>query len=454
MKITALKISLVILVLHAPHIYSQENSDTLNPLTSAEKVKKGWNIGFLPVIGYSSDIGLQYGALANIYDYGDGTTYPKYFHSLYFEVSRTNKGGGNNQFFYDSEKLLHGLRVTTDVTYLTEKALNFYGFNGSEAVYNPDWEDDSKDLTIYKTRMFYRHERKLLRFGTDFQGKFSNQNLKWLAGFAFLQAKTCSVDIEKLNRGLSESKKLPDVPGLYDEYFSWGILDPKEKEGANSFLRFGLIYDTRDNEPNPMKGIWSEVIFALAPSFLGDSDFGFAKIAIAHRQYFTLIKNDLSFAYRLAYQGTIAGKVPFYLQPYMINSFAQTTTIDGLGGSRNLRGILRNRVVGDGVAYGNTEFRWKFYRFGLIKQNFYLALNAFADAGIVVQKIEVDKSGIPANIDQSQYFSQGPEKLHFCLGGGLRVVMNQNFVISADFGSALDKRDGTSGLYIGFGYLF
>jgi len=443
-----------VLLLYSSLIFAQQESDSLKTPPSKENIKKGWNIGFLPVIGYSSDIGLQYGGLANIYDYGDGSTYPKYFHSLYFEVSRTNKGGGINQFFYDSEKLLHGLRVTADVTYLTEKALNFYGFNGYEAVYNPLWEDDTQDSTIYKTRMFYRHERKLFRVGGDLQGKFSNPHLKWLGGFVFIQTKTAPVDIEKLNKGLSDSKKLPDVPGLYDEYVSWGVLSPEEKEGSNSLLRLGLIYDTRDNEPNPMKGIWSEVIFAMAPSFLGDGDYGFIKIAAAHRQYFTLVNNDLSFAYRLAYQGTIAGKAPFYMQPYMINSFAQTTTIDGLGGSRNLRGIMRNRVVGDGMAYGNAEFRWKFYRFGLIKQNFYLALNAFADAGQVVQKIEVDKSGIPENIDQSQYFSDGPEKPHVCLGAGLRVVMNQNFVISADYGAALDKRDGDTGLYIGFGFLF
>ena len=454
MKLKLLKFCFAILLLYAQNIYSQQNSDTLKSSSPTEKIKKGWNIGFLPVIGYSSDIGLQYGALANIYDYGDGSTYPKYFHSLYFEVSRTNKGGGINQFFYDSEKLLHGLRVTADATYLTEKALDFYGFNGYEAVYNPDWADDSKDSTIYKTRMFYRHERKLLRIGGDLQGKFGIEHLKWLAGIVFIQAKTAPVDIEKLNKGLSDSKKLPDVPGLYDEYVSWGILDPKEKEGANSLLRLGLIYDTRDNEPNPMKGIWSEVVFAFAPSFLGDGDFGFVKIAAAHRQYFTLVNKDLSLAYRLAYQGTIGGKVPFYMQPYMINSFAQTTTIDGLGGARNLRGIMRNRVVGDGVAYGNTELRWKFYRFGLIKQNFYLALNAFADAGMVVQKVDINKSGIPGDIDQSQYFSDGPEKLHVCLGGGFRVVMNQNFIIAADFGTALDKRDGTTGIYIGFGFIF
>jgi len=455
MKTEILKIVLLILMMQFTTVIAQESIDSTDKNNTSEKVKKGWNFGILPVIGYNSDIGLLYGILTDIYNYGDGSVYPKYFHSLYFEMSRTNKGGGINQFFYDSEKLIPGLRVTFDATYLTEKALNFYGFNGYESVYNPEWEDDSEDSTIYKTRMFYRHERKLLHIGFDLSKELPIENLYWLAGVAFFNTKTATVDIDKLNKGLSGGKELPDVPGLYDQYVSWGIITPEETEpGSNTVFKLGVIYDTRDNEPNPGKGIWSEVLLSVAPKFLGDGNFGFAKLAITHRQYFPLIKNKLALACQIGYQGTIGGKVPFYLQPYMIKSFAKTSTIDGLGGSRNLRGILRNRVVGDGVAYGNVEFRYKLFRFHKIKQNFYIALNAFTDAGMVVQKIEIDKSGIPAEVDQKQYFSNSNEKLHISVGGGLRLVMNENFIIAGDYGIALDERDGKSGIYIGFGYLF
>ena len=44
--------------------------------------------------------------------------------------------------------------------------------------------------------------------------------------------------------------------------------------------------------------------------------------------------------------------------------------------------------------------------------------------------------------------------MHFSYGAGLRVVMNQNFVIKLDYGFAADERDGSSGMYIGLGYLF
>lgn len=421
----------------------------------AEKVKTGWNFGALPVVGYNSDIGFQYGALANFYQYGDGSVYPKYFHSIYLEISRTTKGSGVNQIFYDSEHLLKRLRVTADMSFLTEKALDFYGFNGFDAVYNADWTDDSKDTSIYRSRLFYKHERKLFRFMVDFQGKIGESNLHWLAGIAHLHVGTGPVDIERLNKGKSEPEKLPDIPGLYDKYVEWGIIDEGEKEGGGvNYLKLGFIYDSRDNEPNPMHGIWTEALICTAPRFLINGNYGYTRLAVTHRQYFTLIKDDLSLAYRLAYQGTIGGKTPFYLQPYLISSYSQSTTIDGVGGARTLRGMLRNRVVGNGVAYGNLELRWKFYRTQRWNQNFYYGLNAFFDAGQVVDKLPVSVSNMSENDNPAYYFRENAESMHFTYGLGLRIAMNQNFILAADYGLVGDKRDGTSGVYINLGYLF
>lgn len=427
--------------------------DMLTDSSSLEKSKKGWNFGALPVLGYNSDIGLQFGALVNLFDYGDGSIYPKYDHQFYTECSWTTKGGGIYQFFYDSEKLLKPVRLTANVTYLTERALDFYGFNGFQAVFNKEWSDDESDE--YYTRMFYRHERKMLRIGADFQGRLFTSHLKWLAGITFMNFEIGSVDIDRLNKGKKQDEKLPDTAGLYEHYCDWNILEKEERDGGmNNFVKAGLIWDTRDNEPNPMKGIWSEVILVMAPGFLGDDDYSFMRLAVTHRQYFTIIPNDLSFAYRIGYLGTIAGKAPFYFLPYMINSYALTTTVDGLGGSNTIRGILRNRVTGDGVAFANTEFRWKFCRFRWIRQNWYVALNAFADAGMVVQERKVDQNGIPVDVNRSQYFSSGEDTPHIGVGGGIRLAMNQNFIIAVDLGKAIDRRDDNTGVYVGLGYIF
>lgn len=450
----------------------QAQNDSSAPVEDGV-IKTGWTFGALPAVSYNSDLGFQYGALVNLYYFGDGTSYPKYMHSLYGEVSRYTKGSGINRFFYDSEYLIPGLRLTADFSYLTEKALDFYGFNGYEAVYNPAWEDDS-DVGNYKSRMFYRHERNMFRVMIDLQGPLSGNHLRWVGGLGILHNAIGSVDIDRLNEGRDEDDKLPTVvemPGLYERYLEWGFIPEKEKEGGwTNNLKVGLVYDTRDFEPHPMKGIWSEVVLFAAPKFFGNGDFGFAKISATHRQYFTLVKDRLSFAYRLNYQGTIAGQAPFFIQPYMINSFSNTSNTDGLGGSKTIRGMLRNRVVGDAFAFGNAELRWKFFSTVLFNQDVYLALNPFFDAGRVLKRIDIpefplgdpipaapDKSSgivVPWWQDSANFIDEGAESLHMTLGMGLKVVLNRNFIVSADYGKAVDERDGNGGLYIGLNFLF
>lgn len=142
------------------------------------------------------------------------------------------------------------------------------------------------------------------------------------------------------------------------------------------------------------------------------------------------------------------------MQPYMINSFSNSSNTDGLGGSKTIRGMMRNRVVGDAFAFGNLEFRWKFLHTVVFNQNIYLGLNAFLDGGQVIKKLDLDLSGVPADINKNEYFLTEVEKLHTTLGGGLRIVMNENFIVAIDYGQPMDKRDGDGGLYIGLNYLF
>ena len=418
-----------------------------------EKVKTGLSFGALPAVAFDSDLGFQYGLLGNLFQYGDGTTYPDYRWSLYAEWSRTTKGSGINQLFFDSKYLLpHQIRVTADFSFLTERALDFYGFNGYNAEYNPAFEDDADEE--YISRVFYRHERKLGRITLDFQGKINEMPLRWLVGYGYFNTQIGSVDIDRLNKGRDEADKLPDVEGLYDKYVDWGIIPAEEADGGtHHFIKTGLVFDTRDNEANPNRGLWSEIVLMTAPRFLGNTETAYTKLAITHRQYLTLVREKLTFAYRLGWQGTIDGDVPFYMQPYMVNTFTRTTKNDGLGGARSLRGILRNRVVGEDFAYGNFEFRYKFWKFYRWKQNFYCSLNLFTDTGMLTRESELNLSGVPAG-DLGTHFSSKSQGLHTSYGAGLRIAMNQNFIVAVDYGMAGDQRDGDSGLYINLGFLF
>ena len=122
------KLTLYLILLISSSVIAQEKEGTTDQ--REENVKTGFSLGGVPVVAYDSDIGFKYGALVNLYWYGDGSRYPMYDHSVYVEWSRTTKGNGINQITYDSDRLIPGIRSFFDFIYMTDKALDFYGFNG------------------------------------------------------------------------------------------------------------------------------------------------------------------------------------------------------------------------------------------------------------------------------------------------------------------------------------
>jgi len=427
------------------------------------KVKTGWKFGgALPTITYDSDLGFQYGALVEFFNYGDGSTYPDYFDHTYTEVSHFTKGSGIYRFMYESNHLIKGVHMTTDLSYLPDQANHFYGFNGYESMFNKDWMDQESDL--YRTRMFYRFERNQFRWKNDFQGKLSGEHIKWSAGFAFQNFEVNSVDVDKLNKGKKGDDILPGIdeePGLFETYKALDLISANEADGGwVNTIKAGIAWDSRDNRPNPMKGIWTEAGIEIAPKFMGN-DWGFSKFYVTHRQYFTLIENDLSLVYRLGYQSTLSGSVPFFYQSQVITSMLTGATNEGLGGSSTLRGVVRNRVIGDAFIFGNIELRWKPLYFKFLKQDCYLGLNGFFDFGKVTKGI-----ALPTNLedtftsyfsdseDFNDFFNPGQEKLHLSAGTSVMLAMNRNFVIAIDFGKAFNVQDGNIGFSIGLNYLF
>jgi outer membrane protein assembly factor BamA len=425
-----------------------------------KKVKTGWNFGgALPAVTFDSDLGFQYGALAEFFNYGNPSVYPDFLDHTYTEISRYTKGSGIYRFMFESNHLVPGVQWISDLSYLPNQAATFYGYNGYESVYNKDWMDDKS--ADYRTRMFYRFQKNQFRFKNDFQGKLSGDHLKWSAGFAFQDFTTNSVNIDKLNKGKKD--KLPSVdsvPGLFERYQALGIIPADEAKGGwINTIKVGVTWDSRDNKANPMKGIWTEIGIEVAPKFMGNN-WGFSKLYIIHRQYFTLVEKDLSFAYRLGYQATISGHVPYFDQTEVITSRLTGATSEGLGGSKTLRGILLDRVVGDAFFMGNVELRWKPVYFKLFKQECYLGLNGFYDFGMVTKDIKLPDNlkstfneKYPAE-NYSDYFKTGPDKLHMSTGVSVMLVMNQNFVVAIDCGKALNVQDGNIGFSIGLNYLF
>ena len=392
--------------------------------------KTGWNLGPLPAVGYNSDLGFQYGALCAFFYYGDGSYFPDYKHKFHVEASQYTKGSGMYHFFYDSKYLIPSTRLTFAATYLPNKMMKFHGFNGFASPY-----DDSQSPA------FYAIDRKMLRILADFQGKISG-NVSWAAGFSFWNYNIGKVSLDKYK----------DETTLYDLYCQNGLISPEEANGGSQVeLKLGLVYDTRDHEAAPSKGIWTEVIAYGSPDIIEKNDNAYLKLSAHFRQYIPLTSDKLVFAYHLAYQGTIAGNMPYYALQNITTLYLRQVNSEGLGGINTVRGVLYNRIVGDAFIWSNFELRWRLFNFNFLKQSWYFGVNPFFDAGMAIQPYRLDEMKAA---NDTQIYNGDDEKMHFSAGLGAKVVMNRNFVVSVEFGKPFDSRDGKSGLNIGLNYIF
>jgi outer membrane protein assembly factor BamA len=432
-------------------------------LTAQEKeIKPGWRLdGILPAVSYDSNLGFQYGVLFELLNHPDPVANPDLFDHTYTEVSRYTKGSGIYRFMFESNHLIPGIEFISDLSYLPDLANQFYGFNGYESVFNKDWTDT--ESAYYKSAMFYSFQRDQFRFRTDFLGKLSGDHLKWNAGFSFQNFRIRSVNIDKLNKGRKDDllPSVSEMPGLFELYRdSLNLIPENEADGGwVNTIRVGLVYDSRDNRPNPMKGVWTEAGIEISPKFMGN-DWGFSKFYITHRQYFTLVENDLSLAYRIGYQTTLSGETPSFYQSQVLTYRLTGQSSEGLGGVSTLRGILKNRIIGDAFVLGNVELRWKPIHFTFLKKESYLGLNLFYDLGMVTKGIKLpDNLQSTFNSKMSQYsfndfFNPGAEKFHHCAGISIMPVWGQNFVVAIDIGKSFNEQDGNIGFSFGLNYLF
>ena len=441
-----------------------------------DRKRTGWTFGILPSVAYDADLGFQYGALSNIYYFGDGSTYPEYLHSIYVEAAYTTRRYGIFRLSYDSKYAIPNHRLTVDLVYLPDAMCDFYGYNGFSSVFNNVWRD-SKHYTAeegYRSRAYYKMKRDLVRAAADIQGPIGG-NWYWNGGIGFLGYLINSVDVAMLNKGKKESKQLPDIPGLYDKYVQWGLIQANEKNGGmHPYLRGGITYDSRDRQTNPTRGIYADAFLTYTAAFntqkFGDQrEFNNLRFNFTFRHYVPIYQDYISFAYRIATQLTVAGNSPFYMNSYWNTLYIQRVLYEGLGGCNTLRGPLRNRILSNGFAFANIEFRFKVCKFHVKKENFYIGLNPFLDAGMVLQPYDLNESSLRKAIaandpdfdrnELSDYFNFDRKAIyrpHLSAGIGLKVAMNDNFVLSVDWAAPFSKQDNASlaNLYVKIGYMF
>ena len=442
-----------------------------------EIVKTGYNFGPLPAVAFDADKGFQLGALLNIYDFGDGSTYPNTRQQWYFEASFFTKGSQLFVVSYDNRFLIPGVRWSSTFTLTNDKAMDFYGFNGYMSYYDHAQVAAGKDKANHNDYIYtpkYRVNRLAMLFKSDFTGNIWQNKLFWEAGYHLSYIKQGykdeqALNLEKINKNKEDYKMFPanETP-VFDLYRRWGIISEDEAWGGwNSTVRLGLLFDTRDKEGAPSRGVWAEAHATLAPKWLGTTN-PYYRYSMTFRHYLPIVKNDiLTFAYRLNYEGTIGKTAPYYVLPF-ITVMGPSYDRDGMGGYRTIRGLMRNRVQGLDVASYNAELRWRFVNFVLWNQHIAFGLSAFSDGTMVTRNYDMSFKGEEQHrAEYDEYMARtgnrSADRPHITVGAGLRFIMNQNFIVAFEYGLPVSKfskdeliknQDGDGAFYINTGFLF
>ncbi len=401
-------------------------------------IARRYALGVIPALNFDADLGFRYGGVFNFFDYGQSKS--KAVYDQFLQVRLINSTGGTllAQGIYESTTLIKNKLVIAESSYLVDTKMDFFGFNGSQAVYHAAFSNAKHPQFISED--YYTYKRKKIRLRLDVQHRIYQSNWRFLTGYTF-------------NHFRAQPNSTPDenspASSLFENYKEWGLIRKEEMEGGNiSLLTVGLVYDTRNQSCYCTDGVWFEGLVYYAPQWLGSQSF--SKLVLTYRQHKSIINEQLTFSFRISSQQKLTGQIPFYMLPTIFDSRLKQ---DGIGGASSLRGAFRNRLAADGFVISSFETKLKFWQFNLFKQDFFFSAALFYDNAYITQIYQLDLSQVPDK-DLSIHFNQGKQRVHHSWGPGLYIVFNKNNIITVNYGFVTNKQDGRGGLYIGSSLLF
>ncbi len=444
-------IALIVLFAAIAMIGQSVYADELTP-EQIEKKKEGFYVTGLPLINFSSDTGVGYGARVYLYNNGkrDNPAFPNtpYLTQIYLQFFQTTLGRSYHEAHWDQFNLFGTkLRIKAFVAWDTNISKNYFGYGSDTTRYN--LLDGN-----YQTHKTYSHyEENFMK--QDLAQYFGNFNpiyyatgfMQGIAGWGGMrqnmryhkyryQKPTFSLDlfgpivkyvdflfgVQAAWMGITRYDGYKySVNG--NQYYQWNptklnIERPVGyKGGWTNFVRAGIAFKNIDFEPDPTKGVHIDYCIEMSQKWIG-SDYTYWRHTFGARGYYTFLKlgeyERITLAGRLAYM-TASRDIPFF----ELNTFAfPWNRQTGLGGNRTLRGYKESRFVAKTMTLANAEIRinlgdrvlFKTQRFGAKLVGFFDAGNAYDKAHHVVTKPRWDD-------------------YKYNYGGGLLITWNQATVI-------------------------
>lgn len=457
---------LCVLIFFSITHFSAQDVDSLSfikskKMSDADLVKKKEGRFVTGIPDFSSDpvTGFGFGVRGNIFWNGERTN-PLFAYTPYLAKLKVNAA------YYTSNA--RELAMSLDVPYYKgtrwrfkidlkaqQNPSNLY-FGLTDATLG-DLSLPSDPNTTFSTYKEYDNARKTLRAGengeaalvTDalsnrfreteymlnLKADYALGNGKWriMGGYEIqnLNYKTFEgEDADAVNRTTGEEITAPNGFSLLKRDFDQGRISGLNG-GWISLLQTALIYDTRDFEPDPTKGVYFEIANEFSNKVIG-SQYNFNKLFLQARTY-----KKLPFGKRTVLAGRVGvgnifgSNAPFF---EFQDQWSPEGSINALGGKQSLRGYRANRFLARSMWFTNFELRYRIAEAKLGNQNFSFGAAPFFDAGTV----------------RDRWQDLNFKNIKFSYGMGARIGWNQSTIISFDYG--ISKEDKL--FYIGIGQAF
>jgi outer membrane protein assembly factor BamA len=386
---------------------------------------------------FSSDPlnGFGYGAEGSIFFNGKKNdalfNYAPYKHRLDIVLFNTTKNQREIALKYDSPYIFGSLwRMRTTAAYednpnlvyfgTTERSLqglSYYpgGDTSQTLVQNASYSDYVSGLgSANQYYNGYRKEEGILNL--SFERSVLQSKVRLVGGYEFARVGISSLQATSL---IGNDSAAGTISGV-------GV--------ANiSMAQVGVVYDTRDLEPDPNRGIFAELTNEYSNRALG-SAYDFNKTFLHLRWYYPILPNTFGkmiLATRFG-MGYTAGDAPFF--EYQ-DQWSSEGSIEGLGGAHTLRGYKQGRFLARVMNFANIELRIRFAQTDIFKQHFAFSIVPFLDVGGVWDSF--------ARLNHS-------ENYRFSTGAGLRIAWNVNTIMRFDYAYSPEDQQ----FFFNFGHAF
>ncbi|HLL54589.1 MAG TPA: BamA/TamA family outer membrane protein [Myxococcaceae bacterium] len=367
-----------------------------SPTVQARK-ERGVDGLAVPLLSYNSDQGWGYGGVGGAYIYSPG--YRPYRHAVSAQTFFTTFGIQNHFLRYDGPRLLGPVRVEARLEYRRELVSPYLGAGNLSA---PGVRGDQQDRG-------YGWDRSAP--GGWVRGRFrpagDDSPFELYGGYGYRSTRV---------RTYEGSLLLAERPrGL--------------EGGPTGQVMLGAVWDTRDDESDPTRGQMTEVGARLADRVTG-SGYRYGGLTASTRHYFRLGPRFVLAQRVMA--DHLFGDVPFFEW----STVGGLVGAEGLGGMSTLRGVPRNRYVGNTKVMSNTELRVQAFQFPLLGEPLRVSGLVLFDAGRLWH---------PGTDDGAWY------RIHTGVGAGVRLA-RRAAVLRLDY--ALAPEMLRQGVYVSFGHMF